>query len=244
MSHAVQNLLNRNTHSTASKRKRQERKGQGQAQRYASGSLLSKSAAGPIAWFSSILHSTLSLSNKPDSYLSQPSFHLKKLLFRPPARAKAVIHTVLLDSSASVLQAQQFAQAKACIVSIAEQAYLQREQFTVFGFEQSEVKQLLSPRRAPKALRQWLDQVKAGGGTPLREMLAAVNRFQHKKLRQTPDITFYTYILSDGRYRKSVSDISLQGETLFIDVEQAAVKRGRGPLIAQELSASYCSLPV
>ncbi len=172
----------------------------------------------------------------------ESSLKKENLVLRQPEQRADRLHIVLLDTSASVLKNQQFGRAKACIVDLAKQVYLKREQFVLFGFGHNGAEQLLTPRRAPKTLQHWLDTLKAGGGTPFRDLLEQVQSLQSKQLKQSPGLQFTTYILSDGRYRQSVNDLTLQGATVFIDTEQTTVKRGRGEALAQELQADYYPL--
>ena len=77
-----------------------------------------------------------------------------KLKMRRARNGQAVLHFVLLDTSASTLKNNLFANAKATILEIAEQAYRSREQLTVWGFGNQQVENFLPRRRAPKALRK------------------------------------------------------------------------------------------
>ena len=47
------------------------------------------------------------------------------------------------------------------------QPFLAREQIAILGFGNQRVETLLPRRRAPRALRRLLDELGAGGGTPL-----------------------------------------------------------------------------
>jgi magnesium chelatase subunit D len=152
------------------------------------------------------------------------------------------LHIVMLDTSASVLSGQGFAKAKAWLLALAEQAYQRREQLAVIGFGKQQVELLMSRRRAPKAIRQWLDQLSAGGGTPLADALQYAAQLQQQVSRKTPGVELHSYLLSDGR----ISDLGqlplLAGSVTVVDVEQAAVPRGIGRRIADALGAQYVGL--
>lgn len=168
----------------------------------------------------------------------------EKLRMRRACNGQAVLHFVLLDTSASTLKNNLFANAKATILEIAEQAYRSREQLTVWGFGNQQVESFLPRRRAPKALRKLLDTIPAGGGTPLREGLQQARDYLQKVTRQQPDLLMRTYLITDGRSSQQVSDLRLPGECLLIDIESSPVKRGRGQELARELDADYFSLAV
>ncbi len=165
-----------------------------------------------------------------------------KLKMRKARSGQPVLHFVLLDTSASTLKNSLFANAKAAIMEIAEQAYRSREQLTVWGFGNQQVENFLPRRRAPKALRQLLDTIPAGGGTPLREGLQQAGDYLRQVAKQHPEMAMRTYLITDGRSSQQVTDLRLPGECLLIDIESSPVKRGRGQELARELAADYFSL--
>jgi len=165
-----------------------------------------------------------------------------QLKMRKARSGQPVLHFVLLDTSASTLKNSLFANAKAAIMEIAEQAYRSREQLTVWGFGNQQVENFLPRRRAPKALRQLLDTIPAGGGTPLREGLQRAGDYLRQIAKQHPEMALRTYLITDGRSSQQVADLRLPGECLLIDIESSPVKRGRGPELARELAADYFSL--
>ncbi|MBE9399656.1 ATP-binding protein [Pontibacterium sp. N1Y112] len=167
----------------------------------------------------------------------------EKLRFQRQKQGLSVLHLVLLDTSASTLGQGPESVGKAALLQISEQAYLQREQLSVFGFGNNAVENLLPRVRAPKELRNWLDNLPVGGGTPMRDALEQAMQYLKTLQRQTPALQLRTYILTDGRSSAQLNDLTLPGETVWIDIEQVAVKRGRGPQLAAQLGATYLPLP-
>ncbi len=155
-----------------------------------------------------------------------------------------VLHLLLLDTSASTLGQGPRSTAKAAALQIARQAYLNREQLAIMGFGNSRVDTLLPRIRAPKELEKLLNSTPAGGGTPMREVLQQARDYLQRLRRQSPEIVLRTYLLTDGRTAALVADIRLPGESVLIDTESSAVKRGRGKQLACELGAVYLPLPV
>ena len=168
---------------------------------------------------------------------------LKKLHFKNKRKGQPVLHLVLLDTSASTLKNHNFASAKALVLQIAERSYLKREQMTVLGFGNERVTTLLPKKRAPKSLRKLLDNIPAAGGTPMRQMLQQALRFQQVQLRQYPELTVKTYLITDGRTTQSFDDLSLLGDVAVIDIAESGVKRGKARQIAAAFQANYFSLP-
>ncbi|WP_372831537.1 ATP-binding protein [Pontibacterium sp.] len=167
----------------------------------------------------------------------------EKLRFQRHKQGLSVLHLVLLDTSASTLGQGPESVGKAALLQISEQAYLQREQLSVFGFGNNTVDNLLPRVRAPKELRSWLDNLPVGGGTPMRDALEQAMQYLKTLQRQAPALQLRTYILTDGRSSAQIDDLALPGATVWIDIEQAAVKRGRGQQLAAQLGATYLPLP-
>ncbi|SBS38834.1 Magnesium-chelatase 38 kDa subunit [Marinomonas spartinae] len=160
-----------------------------------------------------------------------------------------VLHLVLLDSSASTLGQGSFAKAKGVIIDIAKRAYLAREHMAILGFGQDGVSSVLPRVRAPKEITVLLDQLSAGGGTPFRLVIDKACQYLNQQRKRQAGLLSRTYILTDGRTQADLSDFSgssdkgdLLGDCVLIDTESAAIKRGRGQDIAQQLGAQYILL--
>ena len=166
------------------------------------------------------------------------------LKFNKQKSATAKLHFILLDTSASTLMNQSFAQAKHIILSLAQQAYLKREQLAIMGFGNAQVKNLLASVRAPKHIRAFLESITAGGGTPFNDGLKAGQAYLQKLKRKMPSLEVCSYILSDGRVNeKTLASQAYLGERcVFIDTESSQIKRGRGQTIAHKMGASYLAL--
>ncbi len=164
---------------------------------------------------------------------------LPKLIPRLITTQRPRLHMVMLDASASMVGGHWFARAKAIVRSIAARAYHERHYFMLLGFGNGQVLTHLNKRRAPKELASLLDGLEAGGGTPLHTVLVKAAKEAQRYMRQEPATDQAYYLITDGRSKLSVKGMQLPGSTWVIDVESSAVKRGRGPQIAQELQAQY-----
>lgn len=180
-----------------------------------------------INWFETLSHNIKS--------------HHWQWRFQRLQTGQAVLHLILLDTSASVLTKHAFAKAKGVIFNIAHQAYLAREQLVILGFGNQKVEQLLSKRRAPKQLKRWLDTISASGGTPLQDVLIKAQALIQRLNKQEPDLTIKTYVLTDACVTQ-LPQVKLNSDCVVIDTEQAMVKRGRGHALAQQLGAKYIAL--
>ncbi|RRD00774.1 VWA domain-containing protein [Amphritea balenae] len=191
-------------------------------------------------------HKGVTDSHKPDWFgtllSNMGNWPPAQLRFKKRQQGQSVLHLILLDTSASTLASDQFSNAKAAVIEIARPAYLQREQLAVLGFGNNKVENLLPRIRAPKELRGWLDSLPAGGGTPMGEALQQAQSYLEQLQRKSSQLLIRTYILTDGRSNAQLQGIDLPGETVWIDTEVAAVKRGRGKQFAAQLNAEYISL--
>lgn len=163
----------------------------------------------------------------------------KSLYYKKAKQGQSVLNLVLLDTSASILKNKQFAKAKSAVMLISEQAYLRREQLSIFGFGNQKVELLIPKKRAPKELRNWLDTITAAGGTPLREVLLQAVNYQQHLQRKSPSLLIKTFLITDGRMTQDLAGIKMQGKKMLIDVESSNVKRGKGEQIATQLGAEY-----
>ena len=200
---------------------------------HAGGSRQGKQPSSKVDWFNTFVSNALRPSKDTQNW---------QLRYQKAREGKAVLHLILLDTSASTLAAQAFAKSKGVVLQIAEQAYLMREQLAVMSFGHEQVKWLLPQVRAPKQLNTLLDQTPAGGGTPIRDVLMQAQHYLLGVKRNNPNIHIQTYLLTDGRTRQTLDGLQLEGNCTVIDTEQSAVKRGRGRDIAAALGAEYFSI--
>ena len=169
---------------------------------------------------------------------------LEFLAYHRQRRGSPVFHLVMLDTSASMLRNNRLADAKAAILEIADRAYLARGQLAILAFGNQAVRTVLPRRRAPRALRDLLDTVDGGGGTPLRQVVVQAARYQRQLQSRQPELVLRNYLITDGRSRASLDGIELAGDTVLVDIEKSPVRRGRGREIAAMLDAGYVPLPV
>lgn len=198
------------------------------------GNKLNKSQLGKaVDW-----HDTLSQSINSQGLQWPPA----KLQRQNAKTGQGLLHLILLDCSASMLGQSVFAKAKGAILDIAHQAYVKREQITLFIFGNHRVEQVQPKVRAPKDMSRLLNAIEAGGGTPFREGMLEVAGWLAKFHRQTPNFFSQTYIFTDGRTRADISDIQIKGHCSLIDIEASQIKRGKAEQLAQSIGAEYFTI--
>ena len=164
------------------------------------------------------------------------------LRYRRQRGADPVMHIVLLDTSASTLIGDGQSQAKGLVAGIAQQAYLARQHLVLLDFGNDQVSEIYSQGRAPKAMSPLLNNLGAGGGTPLKQAIQHASAFATRLLRRNPATRIINTIITDGRVQQQLSGLKLHGESILVDTEQSQIKRGRGQQIARTLKAQYLTL--
>ncbi len=182
-----------------------------------------------VSWFHTVMASPL-------------TWPPKQLHFQKKSEGLNRVHVILIDTSASILHANQFAQAKGFILEVAKQAYLKREQLAIIGFGNDQISQLVPKIQAPKNIETILNTLSAGGGTPFRQALDSMQSTIKKWKKSQPSLCVHNYVITDGRTTDSVQGVELLDSTLVVDTEKSPVKRGRCEQIAMHLNADYFNL--
>ncbi len=182
-------------------------------------------------------------SNKPDWFNtltnSLGQWPPTKFSFKKVNTGKEKLHLILLDTSASTLSDSLSSIAKSVVMNITDKAYIQRDKISLLGFGNNNVETIIKAGRAPKKVTSLLDNISAIGGTPLRLILEKAGQSIKQLSLQYPGVSLFCYLITDGRSRVDLSDLKLNIPTLLIDIESAQIKRGRGPVLANQLDAQY-----
>ncbi len=166
----------------------------------------------------------------------------RQLTFKRVQPAQPLLHFIMLDTSGSILKNKLFGRAKGLVTQLAQNAYLARQKLAILGFGNNRVEEILSRRKAPKYIGSLLDSHGGGGGTPIREaLLKAQQAIKYWQLRE-PGLRVRTYLITDGRIRQPIGDIGAFQDSIVIDIEESAIKRGRAVNIAHTLNAQYLPL--
>lgn len=139
---------------------------------------------------------------------------------------------ILLDCSSSMLRYGQLEQAKAWILTnhLASATYLSNAFLVSARGSQFESRRCVS---SPVQFRQQLNDVSAGGGTPLNAALEWIAK-AHR-----PQISVELWLVSDGRFELENFELPAAIDVMCVDCEVGPVRLNRMEKYARTLDAQY-----
>ncbi|MDN6856090.1 VWA domain-containing protein [Pseudomonas sp. CAN2814] len=161
------------------------------------------------------------------------------LVLRARSRKPGELWLVIVDASASTRRHGALTQAKGLLADTFEQAYRQRTRLAVLHATGAQPRWFWQGQKVSSQLQDWLEQLGAGGGTPLIEALQQAREWLGKRQRQKPGEHQRLLVLTDGRLRDWPALQPLNCPTVLVDIEGGAVRLGRARKLAEELDADY-----
>ncbi|WP_258197935.1 vWA domain-containing protein [Pseudomonas capeferrum] len=146
---------------------------------------------------------------------------------------------VIVDASASTRRNQGLAKAKGVLTALFDQAYRQRARLALLTASGHKPSWQRHGLKASAALHPWLQQLGAGGGTPLIAALEEAREWLLTRARQYPLETQRCLVITDGRLQRWAPLQPLPCASVVVDVESCAVRIGRGRVLAEQLQAEY-----
>ncbi|WP_277374938.1 VWA domain-containing protein [Pseudomonas sp. AA-38] len=163
----------------------------------------------------------------------------EQLVLRPRSQQADELWLVLVDASASTRRHGALSLAKGVLAELFDSAYRQRARLAVLQAGGREAQWLWQGRKASAELHRWLQELGAGGGTPLLDALNQASDWLLRRQRGKPHERQHLLILTDGRLRDLPSLAPLPCPTLLLDTERAPIRLGRARQLAQALQADY-----
>ncbi len=160
-------------------------------------------------------------------------------MLRARSRKPGELWLVIVDASASTRRHGALAQAKGLLADTFEQAYRQRARLAVLHATGAQARWLWQGQKASGQLQEWLEQLGAGGGTPLVEAIEQAREWLDRRQRQNPGEHQRLLVLTDGRLRDWPALQPLNCPTVLVDIEGGVVRLGRAQKLAGELGAEY-----
>jgi len=161
------------------------------------------------------------------------------LLFQLRTRTPHELWLVIVDASASTRRHQALSDAKGVLVQLFDDAYRQRARLALLTASGAAPKWQVQGLKASSGLRAWLNELGAGGGTPL---LAALNEAEHwltVRRKRFPAEQQRLLVLTDGRLKEWSGLPVLACPGLLIDIERGPIRLGRARQLATALDADY-----
>nr|WP_256737657.1 VWA domain-containing protein [Pseudomonas sp. dw_358] len=146
---------------------------------------------------------------------------------------------VIVDASASTRRHQALSDAKGLLAELFDRSYRQRARLALLTASGSRPSWQCHGLKASGALRDWLQALGAGGGTPLSAAVDEARRWLAKRRRQHPNEAPQCWLLTDGRLKDIAAFSPLGCPTVLIDIEQGPIRLGRARQLAQTLDARY-----
>ncbi len=163
----------------------------------------------------------------------------QSLKFRFQLPGTVNLDLIVLDTSASTLGGQGLGRARGAIQAFSERCYQARRHLGIVTFGNDEVHTLLEIQRAPKNIETLLDQIQAGGGTPVTKALNCIDAMLTRQ--KYSHLNCHIYLITDGRFDEAISghwSIHSHPVTL-VDIECGRAPLGWGQRLARQIDAGY-----
>ncbi|QBF26694.1 VWA domain-containing protein [Pseudomonas tructae] len=146
---------------------------------------------------------------------------------------------VIVDASASTRRHQALSRAKGMLAEFFDQAYRNRARLALLTASGTAPRWQRHGLKASASLQPWLQDLGAGGGTPLLAALEQARQWLQERQRRYPTQLQRCLIVTDGRIKTWDALQPLPCQTLLVDIESSPIRLGRAQLLAQQLHADY-----
>lgn len=93
--------------------------------------------------------------------------------------------------------------------------------------------------KASAGLQPWLEQLGAGGGTPLLQALEQAGAWLQRRQRSHPAEEQRCLVVTDGRIKEVAGAQPMPCQTCVMDIERGPIRLGRCKLLAAQMGAHY-----
>ena len=149
---------------------------------------------------------------------------------------------VVVDTSASTRRHGALSRAKGFLQALFDQAYRQRARLALITASGVGAQWQRHGLKASRALGPWLDQLGAGGGTPLPAALAEARRWLALQQRAEPGRGYRCVVVTDGRLKALQGIQGVGCDTLLVDIELGGIRLGKARELARLMEAHYIHL--
>ncbi|MCT4498988.1 VWA domain-containing protein [Pseudomonas sivasensis] len=177
--------------------------------------------------------------NWPGTLLGGRPQSREDLLFHLRSRSAQQLWLVIVDASASTRRHHALTDAKGLLAQLFDDAYRQRTRMALLTASGQSPKWQVQGLKAAKGLAGWLDQLGAGGGTPLLAALTEAGQWLTARRRRYPAEQQRLLVITDGRLKDIAALPSLECSGLLVDIERGPIRLGRAQALAAGLQLDY-----
>ena len=161
------------------------------------------------------------------------------MLFHLRSRSAHELWLVIVDASASTRRHRALTDAKGLLAQLFDDAYRQRARMALLTASGYAPKWQVQGLKAAKGLADWLDQLGAGGGTPLLAALAEARDWLAVRRKRYPAEQQRLLVITDGRLKESAGLPVLDCQGMLVDIERGPIRLGRAQALAVGLQLDY-----
>ncbi|XMB51857.1 VWA domain-containing protein [Pseudomonas fluorescens] len=161
------------------------------------------------------------------------------LLFHLRSRSAPELWLVIVDASASTRRHRALTDAKGLLAQLFDDAYRQRARMALLTASGQSPKWQVQGLKAAKGLADWLEQLGAGGGTPLLAALTEAGYWLAARRKRYPAEQQKLLVVTDGRLKAMGALPRLECPGVLIDIERGPIRLGRAEELAVGLQLEY-----
>jgi magnesium chelatase subunit ChlD-like protein len=158
---------------------------------------------------------------------------------KPRSHRPSELWVLVVDASASTRRHGALSQAKGLLTTVLQQAYQQRARIAVLHATGIQAQWHFQGQKSSAAMLTWLNELGAGGGTPLIEGLVQAREWLVKRQRSKPSETQRVLVVTDGRLREWAPLAEMPCAAVLVDSESGPIRLGRARVLAEQLGAAY-----
>jgi magnesium chelatase subunit ChlD-like protein len=177
--------------------------------------------------------------NWPETLLNGRPQKRADLRFQLRTRSAHQLWLVIVDASASTRRHQALSDAKGLLAQLFDDAYRQRAWLALLTASGAAPKWQVQGLKASSGLRVWLENLGAGGGTPLLSALDQAQQWLALRRKRFAAEQQRLLVITDGRLKEWSGLTALKCPGLLIDIERGPIRLGRAKQLAAALDADY-----
>lgn len=161
------------------------------------------------------------------------------LIRQPRSQQASELWLVIVDASASTRRHQALSQAKGLLAQVFDDAYQRRVRLALLTATGKTPRWQHQGLKASKTLQPWLDELGAGGGTPLLAAFEQAHQWLVQRQKQHPVERQRVLVMTDGRVKQATGLPVFNCPGLLIDIESGPIRLGKAQQMALNLGIEY-----